>query len=78
MRPVLKLIEHFCAKVLPEHFLVDLRHLGQPDTTAVLAQQLLNATLNFMDIGRRARGNSMCLCSRCIQAICLKKKKALK
>ena len=71
MRPVLKLTEHCCAKLLPVHFLVDLWHLWHPHTTATLVQNLLDAILNFIDRNsRRARGNCMCLHNGCIQVIC--------
>lgn len=71
MRPVLKLMEHWCVKFLLEHFPVHLWHLWQTDTATALVQNLLNATLNFTDLSsRKARGNSTCLHKRCIQVIC--------
>lgn len=71
MWPVLKLTEHCCTKLLPVRFLINLCYLRQPNTISVLAQNLLNAVLNFTDVrNRTARGDSMRLHTRCIQVIC--------
>ena len=57
--PFLHVYEGLSRQVLAEHVSVDRGQLGQPQTTAVLSQQLLKSTLNLGEVVHTSQGGAL-------------------